>query len=68
MTTGPFATRLIYDRLRSLEVGEGFTLAYSEWKVATPPDQNILSNPKYAGRFTISPSKDSKGWLIARIK
>jgi hypothetical protein len=38
---GPIATRHIYERMTSLEVGETFTLAPKDWPMATPPTVTI---------------------------
>src|SRR5450631_921242 len=38
---GPMVTRAVYQQIRSLRVGEKFTLATSEWRVATSPTDTI---------------------------
>jgi hypothetical protein len=65
---GPFATRHVYERVRSLQVGEEFTLELSEWKSATAPTITIGNNRSFRDRIKVTELGDRKGWLISRLK
>ena len=68
MGYGPIATRKIYDRMRSMQVGEEFALKRSEWKVATSPVVSIGKSAKYRYDYTVSELADGTGWVIVRIR
>jgi hypothetical protein len=65
---GPIATRKIYDRMRSMQAGEEFTLKRSEWKVATPPVDTIGKSATYRDDYTVRELADRTGWVIARVR
>ena len=66
--TGPVATRHIYDRMRTLQVGEAFTVKWNEWGTPTPPNETIKRSPRYREHFKIEELDGGKGWLISRVK
>src|SRR5580704_10242650 len=43
---GPIATRHVYERMRSLQVGEAFTVERDEWPMPTPPQRQISRLPQ----------------------
>ena len=47
MAYGPIATRKIYDRVRSMKVGEELTVKCEEWAMATPFADAIVMSPTY---------------------
>jgi hypothetical protein len=65
---GPIATRPVYERMRSLRVGEAFTVERKEWQVATSPKDSIGKNARYRDHFKVEELEGGKGWLIARVK
>jgi hypothetical protein len=65
---GPMVTRAIYEQIRSLRVGEKFTLAKSEWRVATSPMDSIGKSARYRDRIIVRPLEHGEGWLISRVK
>jgi hypothetical protein len=65
---GPMVTRAIYERIRSLRIGEKFTLAASEWKIATAPEESIGKSKRYRDRIAVRPLDHGEGWLISRVK
>jgi hypothetical protein len=65
---GPFATRHVYERVRSLQVGEEFTLTVSEWKSATAPTITIGNNRSFKDYIRVTELGDHKGWRISRVK
>jgi hypothetical protein len=65
---GPFATRHVYERVRSLRVGEEFTLKLSEWGSATAPTITIGNNRSFRDCIKVRELGDRKGWLISRVK
>lgn len=65
---GPMATRGVYERVRSLQVGEEFTLKASEWSSATSPVESIGKSARYRDYYTVRELSDGKGWVISRIK
>jgi hypothetical protein len=67
-TTGSLANRKVYERLRSMRVGEEFLLRSSEWKTPTEPTHTIRYSPHYRGRFSVTRLEDGTGWLIVRLK
>jgi hypothetical protein len=68
MAYGPIATRKIYDRMRSMQVGEEFALKRSEWRVATSPVDSIGKSAMYKHDYTVRELADGTGWVIARVK
>jgi len=68
MAYGPIATRKIYDRMRSMQVGEEFALKRSEWKVATSPVDSIGKSAKYRDDYTVRELADGTGWVIVRVR
>jgi uncharacterized protein (DUF2249 family) len=67
MITGPIGNRRIYDRLKSLKVGQELKLEISEWKGHTTP-QSLNWNPRYQGQFTVRRLADGTGWVVMRLK
>jgi uncharacterized protein (DUF2249 family) len=67
MITGPIGNRRIYDRLKSLKVGQKLKLELSEWKGHTTP-QCLNWNPRYQGQFTVRRLEDGTGWVVMRLK
>jgi hypothetical protein len=65
---GPMVTRAIYERIRSLRVGEKFTLAANEWRMATAPEESIGKSKRYWDRIVVRPLENGTGWLISRVK
>jgi hypothetical protein len=64
---GPIESRAFYERIRSLRVGEKFTLAKSEWRVATTPVEAMSGNARYRDQIVVEELEDG-GWIIARVK
>ena len=58
----------MYDRLKTLQVGEEFTLKLSEWKSATPPTDSIGHSRRYRDCFQVRELEVGKGWVITRVK
>jgi hypothetical protein len=48
---GPMVTRAVYQRIQSLRVGEKFTLAASEWRMATSPVDSIRKSERYRDKM-----------------
>jgi hypothetical protein len=65
---GPMVTRAIYERIRLLRVGEKFTLAASEWRVATCPMESIGKSKRYQDRIVVRVLENGAGWVISRVK
>ena len=65
---GPVATRHIYERMRSLQVGEALTLKLKEWETPTPPNETIGRSPLYREYFKVEGLDGGKGWRITRIR
>jgi hypothetical protein len=65
---GPVVTRAIYEQIRSLRIGEKFTLAKSEWRVATSPMESIGKSARYRDRIIVRPLEHGEGWLISRVR
>jgi len=65
---GPIATRHVYERMRSLRVGETFTVERHEWKVATSPKESIGKSARYRDHVKVEELEGGKGWLISRVK
>jgi hypothetical protein len=65
---GAIATRHIYERMRSLRVGEAFTLERKEWKVPTSPKDSISKNSRYRDHFKVEELERGEGWVISRVK
>jgi hypothetical protein len=61
-------TRPVYQRMRSLQVGEAFTVAPKEWPIATPPTDTIGKNVRYRDHFKVEQLDGGKGWRITRFK
>jgi len=66
--TGPIGNRQIYERLKSLKVGEGLTVGRSEWKGRSPPTQNLQYTSRYRGEFAVSRLEGGTGWLIVKLR
>ena len=66
--TGPIATRHVYDRMKSLQVGEAFTVEWKEWRAATPPTITIGRSPRHRDHFKVEELVGGKGWRISRVK
>jgi hypothetical protein len=54
--------------MRSLQVGEAFTVAPKEWPIATPPTDTIGKNVRYRDHFKVEQLDGGKGWRITRFK
>ena len=67
-SNGAIATRHVYERMRSLRVGEAFTLEWKEWKVPTSPKHSIGQNARYRDHFKVEELEGGKGWVISRVK
>jgi hypothetical protein len=65
---GLIATRPVYERMRSLQVGEAFTVAPKEWPIATPPTATIGKNVRYRDHFKVEALEGGKGWRISRVR
>ena len=65
---GPIATRHVYERMRSLRVGEAFTAECEEWKVPTSPKDSIGKNLRYRDHFKVEELERGKGWRISRVR
>ena len=65
---GPIATRHIYERMRALQVGEAFTVAWKDWRAATPPTGTMGKSRRYRDHFKVEELGDGRGWLISRVK
>ena len=68
MAYGPIATRKIYDRVRSMQVGEELTVKWEEWAMATPLSDAILKSPTYRDEYKVRELEGGKGWMITRVK
>jgi hypothetical protein len=65
---GPTMTRAIYERIQSLRVGEKFTLAASEWRMATSPVDSIRKSERYRDKIVLRELENGRGWIISRVK
>jgi hypothetical protein len=65
---GLIATRPVYNRMRSLQVGEAFTVAPQDWPIATPPTDTIGKNARYRAHFKVEELDRGRGWRIIRVK
>jgi hypothetical protein len=65
---GPVATRHIYERMRSLQVGEAFTVKWNDWGTSSPPNETIRRSPRYREYFKVEGLDGGKGWRITRIR
>jgi hypothetical protein len=65
---GPMVTRAIYERIRTLRIGENFTLQASEWKMATSPMDSIGKGARYRDKIVLRELENGTGWVISRVK
>jgi hypothetical protein len=65
---GPIATRHVYDRMKSLQVGEAFTVEWKQWRAATSPKDSIGKSRRYRDHFNVEELDGGKGWRISRVR
>jgi hypothetical protein len=65
---GLIATRPVYERMRSLQVGEAFTVAPKEWPIATPPTATIGKSARYRNHIKVEELDGGRGWRISRVR
>jgi len=65
---GPIATRPVYERMRSLQIGEAFTVAWKDWRAATPPTETIGKSARYRDHFKVDELDGGMGWRISRVR
>jgi len=65
---GPMATRRVYERVRSMKVGEELTLSANDWRSATSPMHAIGRSERYRDNFKVRELEGGGGWVISRVK
>jgi hypothetical protein len=65
---GPLATRKVYERLKSLQAGESFTVTPNDWGSATLPTDSLGNSRRYRDYFQVRSLQGGKGWVISRVK
>jgi hypothetical protein len=65
---GPIATRHVYERMKSLQVGEAFTVEWKDWRAATPPTDTMGKSARYRDHFKVEELDGGRGWRITRVK